>query len=193
MPPDVYADLPRYRVKPGGWWFPLFFLLHGAAPGGVLFGLSLGGVLPGGAAGAVVGAVGGLLLLFAGAGLLIAFALRGKRAIETMRDAAHHGTWAGATVVGVESGLGNFRRRGFAVSNFSASKVHLHLYVQPPQGEPYELTQTTYLLSQERPAYHPGVQLWVRIHPEDPQVAFVPYPPPQPAMAAPPAPGLHSY
>jgi hypothetical protein len=171
MRADLLADLPRVRTAPLGWWFPMAFIIHGAAPGGVLFGLSLGGVIP--EPWSYFGIALGIPLTIVGGGILVFFGLRARSRIERMRE-AERGYQAVATVVSAEQGLGNFRsRRGGEV--FVGKKVTLTLNVSVSGGAPYSVTQECYFGVGELPALQPGRQLAVQVHPRDPELVFVPY------------------
>jgi hypothetical protein len=174
MRADIRHDLPRVRTAPMMWAFPLFFVLHAAAPGGVLFGLSLGGVIP--PPWSYAGITLGLPLAFGGAGLLIVLALRTRARVEHMREAAR-GPTAHATVVAVEQGLGTFRSKRHGEASFRANKMVLTLALQPRGGPGYQVTQELYFGTDELGALRRGAQLQVHVHPRDPNTVFVPFQP----------------
>lgn len=171
MRPDLAADLPRVRCSPLPWWFPLAFVIHGVAPGAVLFGLSLGGVIP--TPWSYVGIVAGLPLMLAGGGVLVWVGLRGRARIERMREAeAGYPAWA--TIMAAQEGVGSFRnRRGGQV--LTGKKVELTLSLSVSGWAPYTVTQESYFGTAELGALRPGAQIEVRVHPRDPQLVFVPW------------------
>jgi len=171
MRADILADLPRVRAAPLGWGFPLAFVVHAAAPGGVLFGLSLGGVIP--TPWSYFGIVVGALLAVAGGGGLLAYALKVRNRIEAMREASH-GIAARATIVSAEVGMGSFRSRRGGRS-FRATKMILTLDVWMPSGQRYRAVQEGYFGTQEVGALQQGAPLTVYVHPRDPQIVFVPF------------------
>jgi len=172
MRADIRADLPRVRASPLSWMFPLAFVIHGAAPGGVLFGLSLGGVIP--SPWSYAGIILGVPLALGGGGLLVWIAVRSRARIERMRAAAA-GPSVQATVVHAEVGLGSFRSRRAGQSTVSGRKVELTLALWSPTGGSYQVSQSSYFLTEELAGLRPGGQLWVNIHPHDPLLVFVPY------------------
>lgn len=180
--PQVDASVGVARLSetegdpPMGWLFPLAFVVHAAAPGGVLFGLSLEGVIP--TPWAYGGLVLGALLAVGGGGALLSSALKVKGRIDAMRRAAR-GMPAQAAVLRIEARLGNYRSRN-AHGTFRASKHALTLDVWRADGQRYQTTLEGYFHNQELAALQPGATIQVHVDPSDPHTVFVPFSRPAP-------------